>query len=242
MSDIEDAAADRFDGLAGDFAALGRVSTAKLVADVLRRRVAEGYFPPGTRLPEDAIGGALGVSRNTLREAFRILTHERLLVHELNRGVFVRLLTVEEVVELYHVRRIIECAVAREVTSPPPDLDALRLEVRAGRAAARRRDWQALGTANIRFHQELTALAGSTRINEIMGGLLAELRLVFHVMADPRRFHEPYLVRNVEIMRALEGGDGPGAESLLGPYLDDALAQLVQAYDERARTNRDRTS
>ncbi len=42
--------------------------------DILRSRISEGYFPPGTRLSEDSIGGALGVSRNTLREAFRLLT------------------------------------------------------------------------------------------------------------------------------------------------------------------------
>ncbi|MEU3504381.1 GntR family transcriptional regulator, partial [Streptomyces hundungensis] len=76
--------------LAEDRALLGRTSTAERVADILRTRIAEGLFPPGERLAEDAIGKALGVSRNTLREAFRLLTHERLLIHELNRGVFVR--------------------------------------------------------------------------------------------------------------------------------------------------------
>ncbi|MFF3140625.1 GntR family transcriptional regulator, partial [Streptomyces sp. NPDC057927] len=91
-------------GLADDRALLGRTSTAERVSDILRSRIAEGYFPPGTRLSEDSIGGALGVSRNTLREAFRLLTHERLLVHELNRGVFVRVLTIEDVEDIYRTR------------------------------------------------------------------------------------------------------------------------------------------
>jgi DNA-binding GntR family transcriptional regulator len=65
-----------------------------------------------------------------------------------------------------------------------------------------------------------------------MRGLLAELRLVFHAMADPRRFHEPYLDRNVEILQALEAGKGKVAERLLARYLDDALAQLVEAYSQ----------
>ncbi|MGA8519428.1 MAG: GntR family transcriptional regulator, partial [Pseudonocardiaceae bacterium] len=55
-----------------DRALLARTSTAERVADVLRTRIAEGLFPPGTRLAEDTIGSGLGVSRNTLREAFQL--------------------------------------------------------------------------------------------------------------------------------------------------------------------------
>lgn len=66
-----------------------------------------------------------------------------------------------------------------------------------------------------------------------MRGIFAELRLVFHVMADPRRFHERYLVRNHEILDRLRVGDGAGAEELLAVYLNDSERQLVEAYAER---------
>lgn len=219
-------------GLEADRALLGRTSTADRVADILRTRIAEGFFPPGTRLAEDSIGGALGVSRNTLREAFRLLTHERLLSHELNRGVFVRVLSVEDVVDLYGVRRLVECAAVRMAGPPPPDLRAAGQAVTEGEDAVRRQDFQALGTANMHFHQALAALAGSPRVDELMRGVTAELRLVFHVMGDPRRFHEPYLARNREILAALEAGDAAAAESLLAKYLDAAEQQIVHAYTE----------
>lgn len=220
-------------GLAADRALLSRTSTAERVASILRGRIIEGYFPPGTRLAEDAIGTALGVSRNTLREAFRLLSHERLLTHELNRGVFVRTLSVEDVVDLYRVRRIVECGAVRGLVEPLPAVAAVVAAVVEGEAALARRAWQELGTANIRFHQALVALAGSPRTDEIMRGLLAELRLVFHVMADPKRFHEPYLARNRDIAQRLERGDGAGAAADLEAYLRDAEEQLVRAYAER---------
>jgi DNA-binding GntR family transcriptional regulator len=219
--------------LAADRVLLSRTSTADRVAGILRSRIIEGYFPPGTRLAEDAIGTALGVSRNTLREAFRLLAHERLLTHELNRGMFVRTLTVEDVVDLYRVRRIVECGVIRTITQPASDLAAVATAVADGEGALRRSEWQPLGTANIKFHQALVALAGSRRADELMSGILAELRLVFHVMADPRRFHEPYLARNRQILERLESGDGPGAADDLDVYLRDAEDQLVRAYAER---------
>ncbi|HWN34386.1 MAG TPA: GntR family transcriptional regulator [Pseudonocardia sp.] len=221
------------DGLVADRVLLGRTSTAERVAAILRTRVSAGYFLPGVRLAEEEITEALGVSRNTLREAFRLLTHERLLEHKLNRGVFVRVLDVPDVIDLYRVRKHVECSVVRTVAAPPANLDRIAAAVQEGQHALDDEDWRGLGTANIRFHQEIVAMAGSPRIDELMRAVLAELRLVFHVMANPRWFHEPYLTRNHEILTAVARGDGPAAEQLLAKYLDDAERQLVDAYSAR---------
>lgn len=226
-----DTAATAFSDLANDRHLLGRTSTAELVAGILRDRIAEGLLPPGTRLAEEAIGSALAVSRNTLREAFRLLTHERLLVHELNRGVFVRTLTADDVTEIYRVRRVVQCAAVRHpVGDPAGAVERARQAVAEGEQAARDGRWDAVGTANIRFHQALTSLAGSGRVAGFMDGIFAELRLVFHVMANPRGFHEPYLSRNRELAEMLGAGDFEGAERILATYLDDAEAELVVAY------------
>lgn len=225
--------AEQLTGLADDRALLGRTSTAERVSDILRGRIAEGFFPPGTRLSEDSIGGALGVSRNTLREAFRLLTHERLLVHELNRGVFVRVLTVEDVEDIYRTRRLVECAVVRGLGDPPYGLDALGEVVEDGQRAAREGDWKGVGTANIHFHRELVALAGSARTDELMRSVFAELRLAFHVADDPKALHEPYLARNQQILQALEAGNRAEAEKLLAVYLEDSLERVVEVYRRR---------
>jgi DNA-binding GntR family transcriptional regulator len=225
--------AEQLAGLADDRALLGRTSTAERVSDILRSRIADGYFPPGTRLSEDSIGGALGVSRNTLREAFRLLTHERLLVHELNRGVFVRVLTVEDVEDIYRTRSLVECAVVRGLGEPPYPLDGLAAAVGEGDAAAVENDWKAMGTANIHFHQELVALAGSERTDELMRSVFAELRLAFHIADDPRRLHEPYLARNRQLLQTLRAGDRATAERLLETYLADSLEGVVEVYRRR---------
>jgi DNA-binding GntR family transcriptional regulator len=216
--------------LAADRLQLDRVSTAERVADVLRTRITVGDLPPGTRLSEEAIGAALGVSRNTLREAFRLLTHERLLVHELNRGVFVRTLTRDDVTDLYRLRKVVEGGALRYAVVTDDELRRLHQVVDEAVAAAERADWVAVGTHNLRFHQALCALAGSPRVVDMMRGILAELRLVFHVMGDPKRFHEPYIKRNREILDALAEHGPERAERMLLEYLDDAERQLTQAY------------
>jgi DNA-binding GntR family transcriptional regulator len=209
---------------------IDRASTVELLAAALRERIIKGVYLPGERLVEETIVKSFKVSRNSLREAFRLLTHERLLVHELNRGVFVRKLTVADVVDVYRVRKLVECNAVRSLAGRPRQADDMAEAVAAGDRAKEDGDWLALGTANMMFHQAVASLAESPRVDELMRNVFAELRLVFHTVADPRRLHEPYLDRNKEILAAIEAGDGPGAERLLLKYLEDSEHRIVEAY------------
>jgi len=225
--------------LAAGRAALSRESTAQRVAGVLRTRITEGMLLPGTRLSEEALSEALSVSRNTLREAFRLLGHEGLLIHELNRGVFVRMLTLDDVNDLYRTRRIIEMAAVQSAGRAAPEaLDRVREAVEFSERAARDDKWPDAGTGNMHFHQALAGLLGSPRVDETMRRLLAELRLVFHVVQSPRELHEQYVRRNREIYQLLVIGETVSAAAMLAAYLDTAERQLVEAYTAR-RADRD---
>lgn len=218
---------------------LARASTAERVADILRDMVMEGRVLPGAKLAEDSIADALQVSRNTLREAFRLLNHERLVVHELNRGVFVRLLTEADVIDIYRMRRTLEGAALRfwgESADPgsAPAVSQVRSAVTTGVAAAERGDWDGVGTANMHFHRSIAALADSTRIDEIMSQLLAELRLIFHVMPTVRDFYEPYLGDNERIATLVETGRSQEAGTVLLDYLDRAEDQLLRQFASKA--------
>lgn len=185
---------------------------------------------PGQRLSEESICEALSVSRDTLREAFRLLSHERLLDHRLNRGVFVRVLSAEDVSDLYRVRRVLEGAAVRRAPTPQALAQIAEAMADAERAAAAD-DWRAVGTANIRFHQALVTLNQSPRIDETMRQLLAELRLVFHVMDNPRDFHEPFVDRNRELLELVQAGEHDRAAAYLDGYLDHAERLLLRAYE-----------
>ncbi|MET0872118.1 MAG: winged helix-turn-helix domain-containing protein, partial [Paeniglutamicibacter terrestris] len=63
--------------------------TGAWVAAVLRARIAEGQLLPGAKLSEQVISGELGISRNTLREAFGVLDQELIITRIPTRGVFV---------------------------------------------------------------------------------------------------------------------------------------------------------
>jgi DNA-binding GntR family transcriptional regulator len=226
--------------VAADARLVNLSSTAERVADILRRRITEGDLPPRTRLSEQQLSAVLRVSRNTLREAFRLLTHEGLLVHELHRGVFVRELGEADLVDLYRLRYTIECGALRSLTDvEPARLESMRDDVEASESAAGRGDWVAVGTANMRFHRDLVALADSPRTDEVAGRLLAELRLAFHAVASPRRLHEPYVDRNRALLDLLAAGEYEDAAQGLEVYLEDSLAELLDAV--RSATVNDRS-
>ncbi|RKT09296.1 DNA-binding GntR family transcriptional regulator [Streptomyces sp. 1114.5] len=222
-----------FDTLAADRNRLERTGIAQRVADILREHITEGRLTPGTRLSEEALGGALAVSRNTLREAFRLLADQRLVVHELNRGVFVRILTPRDVADIYTLRLALEMAGVRALRSAKPEhLSALRAALARAESAEALDDWVAVGTADLHFHQAVAGLAGSDRIDECMARLVAELRLAFAAVPSAHGFHEPFLRRNQTIAGLLESGEIDDAEVELTRYLDDARTVIVQAMTE----------
>ena len=216
------------EALAGGKAGLERVSTAQKVADMIRSRVLKGELEPGLRLSEEALGAALGVSRNTLREAFRLLTHDRLLVHEHSRGVFVRIPTAADVRDLYTARRVIECGALR--LWPAADKaakDAVRQAVDFAVKGTAKDNWNDVGTGNIRFHQAITRLAGSERLNEEGDRLYAEVRLAFQVIKETRGFYERYLVWNRTIVELLNKNEVDQAADSLAEYFRIAEEDLV---------------
>jgi DNA-binding GntR family transcriptional regulator len=213
-----------------------RSSTAQRVADVLRSGITEGHLHPGSRLSEELLSGVLGVSRNTLREAFRLLTHEGLLVHHLHRGVVVPELDEEAVVDLYRLRLIVEVQVVRSLTEvDTAGLQRLYDDLQAAKSAARRGEWTDVGTANIHFHQHLVGLANSARLEEVSRRVLAELRLAFHV-AGEKELYESFLPRNNDLVALLAAGDTDAAATELEQYLRDSQADLLAAYRGRGVT------
>lgn len=206
-----------------------RASTAQAVATVLRSQIAAGRILPGAQLREERIAAALEVSRNTVREAFRLLSHERLVEHALHRGVFVRVVGPDEIRDVYLTRRLVEPLGLRGAVGNPSALSALRETVDRARASAAGGDWDAVGTADIEFHRLVVAACGSVHLAAMVDGLLAELRLAFLRLADLQELHQPFVDRNHEILSLLERGEGEAAVAEMGRYLTTAETLLLRA-------------
>lgn len=209
-------------------------SAASRVAAGIRNRVVDGELLPGQRLTEDVVRADYSVSRSTLREAFHLLVRERLLVHHLSRGFFVREVNESDLADLFFTRRVLECGALRQVTTLDPEiLKQLHLSIRTGRAAAAKHDWQRTASASIQCHRTLVALAKSPRLNNLIEQVLAEFRLAYSLMADPLAFHLPFLERNEALVDLVSQGEIERAVSELALYLDDSETRLTAMIKER---------
>jgi DNA-binding GntR family transcriptional regulator len=209
-------------------------TAAERAAEIIRENVFEGRFAPGAALPEAALSKALQVSRNTVREAFRLLTAEHLLTYEAHKGVMVRWLGADDVADIYRLRRMFELAALDHVIAGRHGLSAAALGdvvATAERAAAAGR-WNDVGTADLRFHEEIVAACRSPRANEVFRRLMTEMRLGFLAFADQADLHAPFVSRNRELHGLLAGGDAADlkeARTGLATYLDDAERRIISA-------------
>lgn len=147
----------------------------------LRERILAGELPPGTRIIEADESARLGVSRGTLREAFRQLEEQGLLVRDPRRIVSVRKLNPKEIVDLYRVRGALEVLAARLICDLPPsklrrsvsELHA-HAELIAQATAAQNAGDEV--TADLSFHEKLCILSENTILLTQWRGLAALIR------------------------------------------------------------------
>ena len=209
-------------------------TAAQRAADLIRHYIFEGRFAPGTPLPEASLSAALQVSRNTVREAFRTLMSEHLLVHEPHKGVTVSWLTADDVLDIYKIRRmfelsVLDLAVQGQLELAKNELGEIGTLLAEAETAAANGDWAQVGTANLRFHGLLVEMHRSERINDTFRRLMTELRLGFLAHEDPASFHGPFLARNRRIYELIMTGELDDARDELGSYLDDAEQDVMRA-------------
>lgn len=108
---------------------LSRPSIADDVTSYLREKIITGEFCPGQRIVVDRLSERLGVSQTPIREAFRTLEAENLLRFEKYKGAKVSSgVTIDELAEIYELRRFLEGFAAKRAASKYTEEDIKRIE------------------------------------------------------------------------------------------------------------------
>lgn len=200
-----------------------------LLADIV-----EATLVPGTRLVDGVLAERFGVSRNTVREAMRALEGRGLVTNKRNAGYSVRVLTTDDVRDIYQARILLETA-AVDASARAPDalLDDLAETVATAARLHRAGRWRELGTASLLFHRALVVLGRSERLTDFFDSLIAQLRLAFAVMTDEETFQRQWVDRDRAIAEAVIAGRRDDARALLQAYLNDSETQVIDALRRR---------
>jgi len=207
-------------GSGWQLASVQRLTIADVVLRELRRAIVEGEIAQGEQLREEHLARMLGTGRGAIREALRQLVQEGLVEYMPHRGSFVRLLSLDDRLDVYAAREAIESGAAMRALQAPAPLDLVpirsALERLAAAAGPDNRVSEALIGADVDFHRELVALARSPRLSRAHETLAAETRMLLrHHPAYPA---SDYVGDHARLLEALERGD-PRTPELVAEHL-----------------------
>ncbi len=145
----------------------------------LRGAILAGSLLPGTRISEPGLAQELGVSRTPVREALQRLSQEGLVELLPNRGARVRVLSANEVREVYDVRALLEgeAAALAACNATPAELDNLERLLKALDALPKD-DYNQQMQVDFDFHTALVEAAHNKTLARIYADLRSSLTLI----------------------------------------------------------------
>lgn len=197
---------------------------ADAVYRALRRGVADGAAPAGTRLVETDVADTLGVSRTPVREALRRLEADGILESAPHRGFVVRDL-LEDAATVYAMRQRLEGLAARmaaeHVTVPQlKELDRVQEEMEQLLDDDSPAAVAELARLNSVFHTLINEAAGSPRLSRLVSDLapmyVSRQVVTMYSQAERRASFESHR----QILAALWARDEEAADRLVQEHLE----------------------
>ena len=221
-------------GAAADGGAFRVPKTAELVANSIRRRIIQGELSEGDTLPPEAqLMEQFGISRPSLREAFRILEAERLITVKRGSrsGARVSLPKVESVSryasyylqasgvnvsDIYEARLALEPHIVLKLAAKPSCDAVARLREESARLAGfyesdQEREYM---MASARFHSVLMEVGGN-----------ATLHFLTRVLEDVIMLYQKHFIPTAAEEAERKAGRAKGVKSI------NKLIDLIEAGD-----------
>jgi len=182
------------------------------IVDMLRDAIVSGKLEPGEHLKESLIAEQMSVSRIPVREAFRQLEQEGLIVSIPNQGSFVKVFEEKDIREIFTLRGALESLACELVLSSgllqPEDMEQLEDYVCLQREAIDARNFDRLTQLDMDFHEFICRKSESERLLKTWRSLRTQVQVLFH-----QRFRtydwipETVETDHLAIIEALRQGD-----------------------------------
>ena len=199
----------------------------------IERLITEGDLRPGERLNEVALARRLGVSRGPVREAARALEKSGLVTVIVNRGAFVRTLTLDEAMDIYELNAVIFGLAASQLAvsitaARVKELQALVAGMdRAGDAA----DRDAFFELNVRFHQCIMSFACNRQAEAVYGDFTKKLLLFRRRSFDREGNMQQSNSEHRALLQALAAGESGLARERAEAHARAGRARFLAAIE-----------
>jgi len=209
-------------------------------AVALREAILLGEFASGTRLRQVHLAAQLGISRTPLREALMKLEQEGLIELLPGGGLRVALLNLDEAVELYDVREVLDGLAARLAAERITEQALRNLERHLARMKdyLRRQDAHAWFVAHVAFHDGIFRASDNGRLQALLSVVRLSIQR-FHpvLLTTPNRLADAYR-EHAEILDAIRVHEPEAAERLARAHIANAkeivLKQISRGIQSHA--------
>ncbi len=207
----------------------------RAIAEQLKQLIYAGEFKAGDRLNEAALAVRMGTSRGPIREAIRILTGTGLVTPVVNRGVFVRQVSVREMLEIYELRALVFGFAAARAAENVTDAHRERFEalLEGMDQSAQAGDSGQYYELNVQFHALVLELAAHDRAHQLYDSYVKELHLYrrqnFNAPGNMRRSN----VEHRKIYEALSKGNAAKAKQYAEEHIQSGRQRMLVLADDR---------
>jgi DNA-binding GntR family transcriptional regulator len=212
------------------------------IYESLRAEIVSGVIPAGSPVREVALASRFGVSRTPVREVLRRLQHDRLLVPGA-RGLQVRAIDPQEVVQVYDMRILLEAEAARQAARARTAVDLALLEGLLGRdRALESADDETRAATNLEFHSAVWAACHNAVLQDLLQRLVVHLvRAPRSTLADDARWREA-LDEHAMLLDAIRAGHAERAAEVATQHMRTAREIRLTLLREAAGAEAHRVS
>jgi DNA-binding GntR family transcriptional regulator len=206
------------------------------IVQTLRKAILQGRFAPGARLVERELCELMGVSRVSVREAFRQLESEGIIENIPNRGPVVATLSRAQVKDVYEVRQALEALAAKLFASNATEkqieelsnaTETLALVYRSGNV-------DEIVAAKDVFYGVLYSGCGNEVAPQMLTILNARMNLLRRIsLSSPGRL-EKSLGEMHRLMAAIRKRDGDSAQAAASDHIQNAAEAALAQIDKPA--------
>jgi DNA-binding GntR family transcriptional regulator len=210
------------------------------VLDALRAAILAGEFAAGQRLVEVDLCERFGSSRFAVRAAIPVLASEGLVDVQRHRGARVRVIPLEEAIEITEVRRLLEGLAAARAAQRVTTAQATELQevIREMRKAVESAELVRYSDANARLHALIRTIAAHETATGIIERLRAQLvRHQFTLSLVPGR-PAVSLVQHERIVAAIIARDPDEAEAAMRDHITSVIESLNRLPASQANAGR----
>ncbi|MEW9673826.1 FadR/GntR family transcriptional regulator [Ammoniphilus sp. 3BR4] len=230
---------------------IDRKSVSGTVMDHIKQLIYAEKLLPGEKLPsEREMAGQINVSRNTIREAYKMLEAEGYLVIKHGNGVFVadqesqiRKLTSslfikeDQVQELLSIRKVLEVESAKWAAEKGNPQDYRRLDnlIHDMRTLIKEKDYEELKALDQEFHLHIAQMSGNKILLRIMFNLVDLINeMQNETLQIPGRAKQS-LHEHIKILKAIQEKDSQNAGQAMYEHLTSIEQSLLSNNPKEKR-------